>query len=739
VIVLDDLHWSDGASIELLAGLLRRGPDAPLLLALAFRHGQAARRLSTALAVAAVERIALKPLTEAQSAELLGGLDGRSATAIYRQCGGNPFYLEQLARVDEHGRLTATLDGNGAGAGGAGVPAAVAASLAEELASVGTTERLLLEGAAVAGEPFEPDLAAAIAEIPYPDGLAALDALLALDLVRPTAVPRRFTFRHPLVRRAVYESAPGGWRLAAHARAAAALAARGAGAAERAHHVEHSAIQGDEDAIALLLQAGITTAARAPDAAVHWFEATLRLLGSEDLERQVAVRVSLADALRSLGELDRCRTTLLEALDLLPADAVAQRAELTARCAAVEHWLGRHEDAHARLVRAWEELPDRSLPVAAALQIELAVDGLYELDFEQTVGMGRGALEASRQTGDRVLIAAAASALCLGEAAAGQIEAARERRAEAVELVDRLPDAELATRIETLYYLGWAENYLEHYDEAIAHVDRGIAIVRATGEGGLLIPMMLVKGYTLEMQGRVPEAIELCETAVEATRLTATPHDLFWALFELAFAHYHAGDLEAAIAAADESARVGGRLTGGARPARPGRHPAGRRRGDGSRPARDGGRGGRGLRGRAAARRVLARAGRPRLGRRGGSPAGDRGPAGGRARARRLRLAAGARPDAPRAAPAGRSRGATRTGDRGELRARLADAARARDRRPGDRPQDEPRDRRRAVPQREDDRDAHAQHLRQARRLLARAGRARRRARPARPRARRRA
>ena len=425
----------------------------------------------------------------------------------------------------------------------------------------------MLDGAAVAGEPFEAGLAAAIAELSSPEGLAALDALLALDLVRPTAVPRRFIFRHPLVRRAVLESAPGGWKLAAHARAAAALEAGGAAAAECAHHVEHSAGPGDEQAIALLLRAGVETASRAPAVAAHWFEAALRLLPAEDRERQVEVRVDLARTLRSLGELERCRETLLDALALLPADAIARRVELTARCAAIEHWLGRHEEAHRRLARAWNELPDRSTPAAAALQLELTVDGLYELDFEQTVSMGRGALAASRATGDRVLIAAAASALALGEAAAGQIAAAREHREEASRLVDRLSDAELAPRLETLYYLGWAENYLEHYDAAAAHADRGIAIARSTGEGRLLVPIGLIKGYTFEMQGRVAEAIELCETAVEATRLSASTHDLSWALCELAFAKYHAGHLESAIAAAEESARVGGRLAGDTMPA----------------------------------------------------------------------------------------------------------------------------------------------------------------------------
>ena len=564
VLVLDDLHWSDAASIELIGAMLRRGPRAAVLFALAFRPSQAPARLSAALAVPAVRRIALGELSEAHARQLLGDVRPDAVAAIYRHGGGNPFYLEQLARAGGAAWRDGAPHG---GEPGNGVPAAVAASLAGELGSLSPPQRALLDAAAVAGEPFEAGLAAAIAELSPPDGLAALDGLLALDLVRPTKVPRRFVFRHPLVRRAVLEAVPGGWRLAAHARAAAALAASGAEAAECAHHVEHAASPGDEQAIAVLLAAGAATAPRAPAVAEHWFEAALRLLPAEDRERQVAVRVELAGTLRSLGELERCRQTLLDALALLPADAVARRVDLIARCAAIEHWLGRHAEAHDRLARAWDALPDRTTPAAAALQVELTVDGLYELDFEQTVSMGRGALAASRATGDRALIAAAASALALGEAAAGRIAEAREHRAEAARLVDGLADAELAPRLEALYYLGWAENYLEHYDAAVAHADRGIAIARATGEGRLLVPIGLIKGYTFEMQGRVPEAIELCETAVEATRLAGGTHERSWALCELAFARYHAGHLEPAIAAAEESARVGGRLAGDTMPA----------------------------------------------------------------------------------------------------------------------------------------------------------------------------
>ena len=253
-------------------------------------------------------------------------------------------------------------------------------------------------------------------------------------------------------------------------------------------------------------------------------------------------------------------------MELVPGDQIARRIELTAWCAAVEHWLGRHADAHRRLVRAWDDLPDHTCAEACVVQVELAVDGIYELDFEQTITMGQGALEVARGLGDGALIAAAASALALGEAASGASADARRHRDEAAEQIERLSDAALAPRLEALYYLGWAENYLERYDDAIAHAQRGIAIARATGEGRLLVPLMLVQGYPFEAQGRLAEAIAMCETAVEIARLAAHPHYLFWALFELGWARYFAGDPDAAIVAHEESVRVGGRLTHGTMP-----------------------------------------------------------------------------------------------------------------------------------------------------------------------------
>ena len=145
-------------------------------------------------------------------------------------------------------------------------------------------------------------------------------------------------------------------------------------------------------------------------------------------------------------------------------------------------------------------------------------DGHRSDDRDGARRIGGGA-QARSSTVDR----AAASALALGEASQGFTKPAREHRAEAIEVLDQLPDEELTASLEAFYYIAWVENYLELYDESLAHIDRAIAISRSTGQGRLVIPLMLTKGYPLELQGRLAEAAEMCDAAVEAARLPPTP------------------------------------------------------------------------------------------------------------------------------------------------------------------------------------------------------------------------
>ena len=200
----------------------------------------------------------------------------------------------------------------------------MAAALTEELGLLSQPTRALLDGAAVAGDPFEPELAAAAAGADDQTATQALDELLARDLVRPTDVPRRFRFRHPLVRRTVYETAPGGWRLDAHERCAAALEERGASPVARAHHVEHAARHGDAAALAVLRDAGLASRLRAPASAARWFGAALRLLpDSAPIEERGALLMARAEALAATGQLELAHDDMLETLGLVPDEAVA--------------------------------------------------------------------------------------------------------------------------------------------------------------------------------------------------------------------------------------------------------------------------------------------------------------------------------------------------------------------------------------------------------------------------------
>src|SRR4051794_11653297 len=228
VLVLDDVHWADPASIDLLAALLRTPPAAPVLLALAARPRQLPDRLAGALERAhragRLTRLALGALRRDEAGELLGdAVDATLADSLYGLSGGNPFYLEQLARSAGRTDDGAPPARSGTMAG-IDVPPPVAASVTGELALLSPGSRRLLEGAAVAGDPFEPDLAAVAAALDQTAAAEGIDDLLALGLIRSTEVPRRFRFRHPLIRRAVYEAAPGGWLLGAHERCAQELA-----------------------------------------------------------------------------------------------------------------------------------------------------------------------------------------------------------------------------------------------------------------------------------------------------------------------------------------------------------------------------------------------------------------------------------------------------------------------------------------------------------------------------------
>jgi DNA-binding CsgD family transcriptional regulator len=530
-VLLDDVQWADSASADVMALLLHRPPATRVLLALATRAGRAPdleAALETAVRNGSADVLDVGPLSRKEANGLMASLRRAARERLYLESGGNPFFLEALARAEGSDPR------RGVATGMVGVPRAVRAALAGEVGVLPAHMREVLEGAAVAGDPFEPELAGAAIGVSESAVLLALDELLAADLIRPTDEPRRFRFRHPLVRRAVYEGTAGGSRLAAHARAADALAARGATPAQRAHHAERAARPGDIEAVDLLAEAAAETMPRAPATAAGWYGSALRLLpdGPEHDARRLGLLRAQADAFMSANRAVDARDTLRRALAGIPADATVARAELTAALAHLEVWLVNMEEAHNLLTDARSALGDGAPREFALLTLELALERYSSGEFAAVEPLVEEARAAAKEGGDGVLEAAAAAHAAgvmiehLRGTDTAEVAKAEQLLDQAEALVDALPDEALVSRLDTLVPLASAQLYSDR--SAIPAADRGLRLARQTGQGFLASTFRSLLGYAAERSGQLESALEAAGDAVESALVSGNNTIMWW-------------------------------------------------------------------------------------------------------------------------------------------------------------------------------------------------------------------
>jgi DNA-binding NarL/FixJ family response regulator/tetratricopeptide (TPR) repeat protein len=527
VVVLDDVHWADPALVDMIDYLVRRPPHAQVLIALAFRTRQAPPRLVSALAAAPsglVEQVALGPLTSDQSHALLGSDTSPSrARELHEQSGGNPFYLLAMAKAATPGSGPAVDPWRASDE----VPVAVLAALLAEMDSLSPTARLLAAGAAVVGDPFEPDLVAEVAAIEPVLAHRATDELVERDLVRPAGPGPRFGYRHPLVRHVAYTSAGTAWRRDAHDRAARLLGRSGGPVILQAHHLARSARPGDTAAVEVLTAAAQVTMAQAPATAAELLRTALHLLsargggGTEtDPSERHELESQLAEALARAGRLREAHVVVDRLLTELPRSS-PRRSAVAAVRAMVDRLLGRHAEARAGLLGELAQLPDDDLVGAAALKLELASGGPLAGHFAQGAAAD-GALAAAQRADDRPLEAAATAVAAFATYTTGAIDDALTRLDKATVLVDGLTDAELARRLDATVWLAWCEVFLERYERAVGHFERALWVGRLTGQNHLdtyaLVGLASAQGF----MGQMGAATIHAEDAVEAAELSAS-------------------------------------------------------------------------------------------------------------------------------------------------------------------------------------------------------------------------
>ncbi|MEU3854811.1 AAA family ATPase [Streptomyces sp. NPDC029554] len=240
LLVLEDLHWADQSSRDLLRFLLGRGVLRRRLAVFAsYRADDLHRRhplrplLAELVRLPAVERLELRPLPDPEVARLVRALERRplpetTVRRIVERAEGNAFYAEEL--------LAATDTGAG------GVPSGLADVLLIRFEQLSDTAQQVLRTAAVAGRRVEHDLLREAVGLPEEELESALREAVGRQLL-VAGDDDTYSFRHALAREAVYADLLPGERARLHGAFARLLAGRGRraeSAAERAHHYRES-------------------------------------------------------------------------------------------------------------------------------------------------------------------------------------------------------------------------------------------------------------------------------------------------------------------------------------------------------------------------------------------------------------------------------------------------------------------------------------------------------------------
>lgn len=527
VMALDDLHWADPASLELLDHLIRHPVGGRVLLVVARRERQTPHSLAAALTrgvdSGAVLRMALRPLPEQDAIQALAcDLPPADAKEIHRSSEGNPLYLHCLLHAYRHGASSRAGTVRPHDGTPSGVPGGLGALLLDELTALTEAQRRTVEAVAVLGDDATPAtlLSLTTGHTTADDLDDCIDALVRRDLLR-RASDGRWTLRHPLLRALVYENTAAPRRAEIHRGAADELARAGASAAERAHHVERSLVGWDPVSAAVLSEAAAQFAHTAPATAAHLLDVVLRLMPDTPVYARQRGELTLARA-KALG----VGGSLRESRDLLHTlisrsghdEDTSLRGDAIALCAMMERHLGHSPEAIALLQRELVRSPGPEPRQAVSLGLALGMAALNTVSYPDVRDDIERTLAVARAHGDLMGEMGALALGALGETYEGETAAARRFADAAAGLADGLTDPNLTELCESLVWLAWAEALLERYADAERHADRGLDIARRSGQVHVLPHLLSSKAFVHFNTCRLPSALEAAEEAESVAR-----------------------------------------------------------------------------------------------------------------------------------------------------------------------------------------------------------------------------
>jgi DNA-binding CsgD family transcriptional regulator len=524
IVVLEDLHWADEATLDTLRLLARSIGRAPLLVVATYRDDELERTHSLRVVLGelvtrnAVEQLAVARLSEAAVAELaeLAESVGIDTAELYRQTSGNPFFVtEALASGDRQ------------------IPESVRAAVLGRAARLGQAARDLLEAVAISPQRVEVWLLDELAG----EHAEALEECLSSGML--VARPGAVEFRHELARLAIEEALEPRRRQGLHRRALAALGAPPAGApdtARLAHHAEAAA-----DTVAVLAYAPVA-GARAEAVRAH-----------REAAAQYERALRFADGLpaRERAELLECRARACLVTDQYDEGIAALEEEVECRRALGDRL--KEGDAHRRLSEfLW--CPGRTAEADRSARAGVALLEGFEPTRELAVAYANLAHLCLADSRAREANVWARRSLALAERhddtetavhALTMIGASAEDYETLEESLERARRAGLDYHAARAYVLlaGAAVGNRRH-DLAGRYVDLGVAY--ATDHGQELLRLYLLSSRArLELdEGRWTEAADSADAVLRIPRTSTTPRIV--ALVVLALVRARRGDPEVA-------------------------------------------------------------------------------------------------------------------------------------------------------------------------------------------------
>jgi DNA-binding CsgD family transcriptional regulator len=284
VFLLDDLHWADRSTLQLLLHLIRKSAGMRLLVLVAYRSDdvELAGPLASMLADMARERLdqrlTLGRFSQDETADLIVGIGGAKPAPdvlreVHGRTDGNPFFIEEVVRVLQ----SEGVDLSSAGAArGWAVPAGISEVINQRLSHLTPDARRFLQSAAVIGEGFSVQMARRMSELADDAAVDAMEEAAGAGVLREDEA--RYVFAHPLIREVVYRDLSLARKQQLHARLAEALQERRLDAGDEglAAIGHHWRLGGrPEQAVEFLLRAGDAAISLTAwtEAAGHWLAA----------------------------------------------------------------------------------------------------------------------------------------------------------------------------------------------------------------------------------------------------------------------------------------------------------------------------------------------------------------------------------------------------------------------------------------------------------------------------------